>query len=235
MDERGLAAAADAGDAAEEVEGDLDIDAAQVVQADAGELEAGFGIAWLAAMARDGDGEAAGEILSGDGLRIGGDFGDRARGEDVAAKLARAGAEVEEMVGGADDAGVVLDDEDGVAEVAQGVKDADELCGVARVQADGGLVENVKRTDQARAERCGELDTLRFAAGERGAEAVEGEVFEADLDEEVDALADLFEDLAGDLNLRGGELQIVEEGLGCGDGEGGDGADIFGWAVSRSD
>ena len=40
VDERGFAAAADAGDAAEEVEGDLDIDAAQVVEADAGELEA---------------------------------------------------------------------------------------------------------------------------------------------------------------------------------------------------
>ena len=38
-----------------------------------------------------------------------------------------------------------------------------------------------------------------FAAGERGGEAVEREVFEADLLEEVEALADLFEDLAGDL------------------------------------
>ena len=206
MDERGFAAAADAGDAAEEVEGDVDIDAAQVVQADAGELEAGFA-AGLAAMARDGDGEAAGEIFSGDGVGVGGDFGDGARGEDVAAELARAGAEVEEVVGGADDGGVVLDDEDGVAEVAQGVEDADELGGVAGMQADGRLVEDVERADEARAERCGELDALRFSAGERGAEAVEGKVFEADFDEEVDALANLFEDLAGDLGLRGGELR----------------------------
>ena len=152
-------------------------------------------------MARDGDGEAAGEIFSGDGLRVGGDFGDGAGGEDVAAELARAGAEVEEVVGGADDVGVVLDDEDGVAEVAQGVEDADELGGVAGVQADGGLVEYIECADQARAERCGELDALRFAAGERGGEAVEGEVVEADLDEEVDALADLFEDFAGDFYL----------------------------------
>jgi hypothetical protein len=72
-----------------------------------------------------------------------------------------------------------------------------------------------------------ELDALRFAAGEGGAEAVEGEVVEADLREEVDALADLFEDLAGDL-LCAGELQIVEEGLRGGDGEGGDFADVFG-------
>ena len=75
----------------------------------------------------------------------------------------------------------MLDDEDGVAEVAQLVQDADELGGVARVQADGGLVEDVERADEAGAERGGELDALRFAAGEGGGEAVEGEVVEADL------------------------------------------------------
>ena len=52
------------------------------------------------------------------------------------------------MVGGADDVGIVLDDQDGVAEVAQGVKDADELGGVAGVEADAGLVEDVEGADQ---------------------------------------------------------------------------------------
>ena len=150
-------------------------------------------------MARDGDGEAAGEIFSGDGVGVGGDFGDGARGEDVAAEFARAGAQVEQVVGGADDGGVVLDDKDGVAEIAQGVEDADELGGIARMEADGGFVQHVECADKARAERCGELDALRFSAGERGGEAVEGEVFEADFHEEVNALANLFEDFAGDL------------------------------------
>ena len=90
-----------------------------------------------------------------------------------------------------------------------------------------GLVEDVERADEARAERGGELDALGFAAGERGSEAVEGEVVEADLVEEVDALADLFEDLAGDFGLCRRELQIVEEGVRCGDGEGGDLADVL--------
>ncbi len=95
----------------------------------------------------------------------------------------------------------MLDDEDGVAEVAEGLHDADELGGVAGVEADGGFVEDVEGADEARAEGGGELDALGFAAGEGGAEAVEGEVVEADLVEEVDALADLFEDLAGDFSL----------------------------------
>ena len=138
-------------------------------------------------------------------------FVDGSCGEQPAAEFACAGTEVEQVVGGADDVGVVLDDEDGVAEIAQLFHDADELGGVARVQADGGLVEHVERADETRAERGGELDALRLAAGECGGEAIEREVVEADLLEEVDALADLFEDFAGDLLLRGRERERVEE------------------------
>ena len=201
MDERGFAGAGDAGDAAEEAEGDVDVDAAEVVDACAGEFE--VLAAGLAAVFGDGDGEAAGEIFAGDGVWVRGDFVDGAGGEEMAAEFAGAGAEVEEMVGGADDVGVVLDDEDGVAEVAEVFHDADELGGVAGVEADAGLVEDVERADETGAERGGELDALGFAAGERGAEAVEREVVEADLVEEVDALADFFEDLSGDLCLCG--------------------------------
>ena len=168
---------------------------------DAGPGEAEHFAAGLAAELGDGNGEAAREIFSGDGEGVGGDFGDRARGEELAAEFASAGAEVEQVVGGANDVGVMLDDEDGVAEVAEGVEDADELGGVAGVQADGGLVEDVEGADETAAERCGELDALGFAAGEGGAEAIEGEVVEADFVEEVDALADFFEDFAGDFHL----------------------------------
>ena len=87
VDERGFAAAADAGDAAEQVEGDFDIDAAEVVDARAGEGEALA--ARLAALARDGDGQAAGQIFSGDGARVGGDFRDRAGGEAVGRRVRR--------------------------------------------------------------------------------------------------------------------------------------------------
>ncbi len=83
MDDGGFAGAADAGDAAEEAEGDVDIDAAEVVDAGAGEFE--VLAAGLAAVFGDGDGEAAGEIFSGDGVWVCGDFGDGASGEELAA------------------------------------------------------------------------------------------------------------------------------------------------------
>ena len=95
---------------------------------------------------------SAGEIVAGEGVGVVADFVDGAGGEEFAAEFAGAGAEIEEVVGGADDVGIVLDDEDGVAEIAQLFQDVDEARGVARVQADGGLVEHVERADEARAE-----------------------------------------------------------------------------------
>src|SRR5581483_9909627 len=53
----------------------------------------------------------------------------------------------------------------------------------------------------------------RFATGEGGGQAVERQVFEADVVEEFEALADLNEDLIGDGGLFGREFQVVEEGV----------------------
>ena len=136
------------------------------------------------------------------------DFGSRehrlvgAGEEQLAAEFAGAGAEIDDVSRRRDGVGIVLDDEDGVAEVAQGFEDVDEALGVARMQADGRLVENVERADQMRAERGGELDALRFAAGERGGEAIEREVVEADFIEELQARANFFENFLGDFRLR---------------------------------
>jgi hypothetical protein len=142
VDEGGFAGATDTGDADEEAEGDIDVDAAEVVDAGSGEFE--VFAAGLSAILWHGDGEAAGEIFSGDGIGVGGDFFDCSRGEEMAAEFAGAGAEVEEVVGGADDVGVVFDDEDGVAEVAEVLHDADEFGGVSGVEADAGFVQNVE-------------------------------------------------------------------------------------------
>ena len=123
------------------------------------------------------------------------------------------------MVGGADDVGIVFNDEDGVSEVAEVVEDADQALGITGVEADGGLVEDVAGADEAGAEAGGELDALGFAAGEGGGEAVESEVFEADAIEEFEALLDFDEDLAGDGGGFGGELEGIEEVVGLGDVE----------------
>ena len=78
------------------------------------------------------------------------------------------------------------------------------------MQADRGLVQHVEHAGQARADLRGEADALALAAGERAGVARERQVVEPDVDQEIQALADLLQDAAGDLVLllvqRGGEL-----------------------------
>ena len=87
----------------------------------------------------------------------------------------------------------MLDDEDGVAGVAEAAQDADEAVDVARVEADGGLVEHEQRADEVRAERGRERDALRLAAGERARGAVERQVAGAGLFEAAQAREDAVE------------------------------------------
>ena len=81
------------------------------------------------------DVDMPGEILAGHRVRIRHDLGGRARGHDVAAVLARAGAEVEHVVGLANRVFIVLDDENRVAQVAQIFERRDQPLVVALMQA----------------------------------------------------------------------------------------------------
>ena len=121
---------------------------------------------------------------------------------------AGAGAHVDEVVGGAHHRLVVLDDEHRVAEVAQAHQGADQAVVVGGVQADRRLVADVEHAHEAGADLGREADALRLAAGERRGAAVERQVVEADLDQEVEAGADLLQDLVGDRLLALAERRL---------------------------
>ena len=82
---------------------------------------------------------------------------------------------------------------------------------VTAVQSDGGLVQHVERAHQARAQRCGELDALRFAAAQSRGQAVERQVFQADIVQEFQPLLDLLQDSSRDLRLLARELEVGKE------------------------
>ena len=90
-----------------------------------------------------------------------------ARDHDLAAVLARAGPDVDDVVGDPDRLLVVLDDEHRVAEVPQADHRVDEALVVALVQPDRRLVEHVEHADQPAADLAREPDALGLAAGER--------------------------------------------------------------------
>src|SRR5258708_39022600 len=88
--------------------------------------------------------------------------------DEVAAGIACSGAEVDDEIGAANGVFIVLDDEHGVAEIAELLEGAEEAIVVTGVQADGRLVENVQDAAEARKDLRGQTDALRLAAGERG-------------------------------------------------------------------
>ena len=115
------------------------------------------------------------------GFRLGDGFGGADR-DDVAAFVAAFGAHVDDPVGGLDDVEIVLDNKHGVAGVGQALQERDQLLDVGEVQAGGGLVEDIQRlAGRALAELAGELDSLRFAAGELRGRLSEADVVEAHL------------------------------------------------------
>ena len=106
--------------------------------------------------------------------------------EDHAASLlAGARTQVDHVVGLGHDGAVVLHHEHGVALVAQRLQHADEALGVRGVQADGRLVEHVQRAPQPAAERAREGDALGLAARQARERAVERQVPEPDVGQEL--------------------------------------------------
>src|SRR5690606_12210093 len=90
---------------------------------------------------------------------------------------------------------------------------------VALMQTDRRLVEDVHDADQARPDLARETDPLRLAARQRVRAPVEGQIPEADVDEESQPIVDLGDDLVGDLAPPARELEAAEEIEGFGDAE----------------
>ena len=110
----------------------------------------------------------------------------------------------------------MLDDDHRVAEVAQAAQRHEQALVVALVQADRGLVEDVEHAGEAGADLARQADALALAAGQRARGAPERQVFEPDVDEEGEAVADLLEDPHRDLVLlrRQARRQLAEPALG---------------------
>ena len=138
VDERRLARAGHAGDAGEHAERDAARRRClQVVLARAARRVSALARRPARRVAGTAMLPLAGEVLAGD--RLSGAFmmsGSVPCAHDLAAVHARAGADVHDIVGGADRVLVVLDDDERVAEVAQAAQRVEQLVVVALVQAD---------------------------------------------------------------------------------------------------
>src|SRR6185295_12851788 len=92
---------------------------------------------------------------------------------------------------------------------------------VALVEADRRLVEDIEHADEARADLGREADALALAAGQRDGTAIEGQVVEADVDQEGEPRLDFLDDRARNFRLGRREIEPREEGAGVADRQGG--------------
>jgi hypothetical protein len=120
---------------------------------------------------------------------------------------AGAGADIDHMVGLEDGVLVMLDDDHGVAEVAQMLQRLQKPGVVALMQADGGLVQDIEHARQPRADLRRQPDALALAAGQRAGITRQCQVIQPDIVEEFQPIADLLEDARGDLVLLGRKLR----------------------------
>ncbi len=124
--------------------------------------------------------------------------------------LATARPEFNHEVGSADGFEVVFHHDHRVAGVAQPLEEGEQAVHVARMQPDGRFVEHVQRVHQLRAEGVGESDALGLAAAQRARGAVEREIAEPHVAEELHAVAGLAQHVAGHFAVEVGEGEAVD-------------------------
>ncbi len=218
VDQRTLARAGNPRHADEYAQGDFHVDALEIVVAGTADDEA-F-VAGRAAALGNGDPPRAGQVLAGDALGLGDDRGERAAGHDAAAANAGTGTEIDDVVGRPHGVFVVLDHDNGVSQVAELGQRVQQLVVIAGVQADRGFVEDVEHAHQAAADLPGQPDALHLAAGKGGGGAVERQVLQAHIFEELQAAANFLEGLDCDQPPVGVQFQGAEELLGVGNRQG---------------
>jgi hypothetical protein len=88
-------------------------------------------------------------------------------------------SELDDSVGGADQLFFVLDDNDAVAAVVQAPNRSHQAAHVARMQANGWLIEHIQHVHQAAAQHRGEHHALGLATTKRSELAVERQITQA--------------------------------------------------------
>ena len=160
-DKGALSRAGDSADAAEDAERELHVELLDVVVADPLDLDP---LLRLSALLGDVDRLVSSQVGGGEGFLGGGELGERSREHQAAALLTTSRTEVDDVVGGADHGLFVLDDDEGVPLVAQGLHDLEQLADIALMEPYARFVHDEERVDQGSSEAGGQVDTLDFSA-----------------------------------------------------------------------
>ena len=145
----------------------------------------------------------------------------------LAAAFSGARPQIENAVGGPHHVRIVLNYQNRISQVAQVVQNLDQAVSVATMQADRRLVQHIQSSDQARAQRSRQLNALRFAARKRGGQPVQGQIFQAHINQKLQSLVNLLQKFVGDGGFLLRQLDLGEELRDILDRHAGDLADIL--------
>jgi hypothetical protein len=113
--------------------------------------------------------------------------------KEAAAFRAGAGAELENVLCGANDGFIVFYHEDGVAGLPEFPEEAQQAVGVAGMESDAGFVEDEEGAGEAGAQTPGQVDPLEFSSGEGAGGAVEGEVAQPHPEKKAETFPNVFQ------------------------------------------
>src|SRR5262249_14077411 len=97
----------------------------------------------------DRDAKVAPKVPRGERSRMPENVGHGSFRHDLATEPSRPGTQVDDVVRGPNGVLVMLDDDDGVAEITQPLECAQQPLVVALMQPDAGLVEDIEHADQS--------------------------------------------------------------------------------------
>ena len=105
----------------------------------------------------------------------------------------------------------MLDDDHRVSLITKIAQAVEQHFVIARVQPDGWFVEDVNDVDQTAADLSGKANPLALAARKRRRRSLQREVIQPAPQQETGSTADLFQSFAGDVLLRFGQVERLEE------------------------
>ena len=208
--QRTLAGAGDTGHAHQPLQRHAHVDPPQVVQAGLGDIEPVVRLGRAAILSDQRMPDGIRQAAASGGVRVGLQLRHRALGHHAPAVDAGARPQVDDVLGAADGVFVVLHHQDGVALAFQPAEGVQQHAVVARVQADGGFVQDVAHALEVGAQLGRDADALGFAARKRGRGAVQVQVGQPHLLQEVQTGADFRHDVLGDFRITPGERQGLE-------------------------
>ena len=141
--------------------------------------------------------EAPGEIISGKRFSISRNFIESALCNDLAAMFSCTRANINDVIGSTHSVLIMFNYQQRVTQVAQACQRLDQTLIIALVEANTWFIKNVEHSHQSRADLRCQAYALCFSTRKTSGGPIQGQVFQADIDQELETSTNLFEHLPG--------------------------------------